>query len=126
MHSVLDVNADTWEREILRSDTLVLVEFWHDQCIWCKRLEPIYSEVAEDYKGKVKFAKLNVLDSRENQRIGVRYGVMGTPTLIFFCDGKPVETVVGFQPKERLKQLVSDMIDKHRECIEKSTELKTD
>jgi thioredoxin-like negative regulator of GroEL len=51
---------------------------------------------------------------------------MGTPTLIFFCEGRPVETIAGFQPKDRLIQLVDDMIDKHRECIEQSTELKID
>ena len=124
MRSVLDVNADDWEREILQSDTLVVVDFWHEQCPWCKRLEPIYSEVSEEYEGKVKFAKLNVLKSQENQHIAVKYGIMGTPTLVFFCDGRPIETVAGFQPKERLRQLVDDVIDKHRECIEKSTELK--
>jgi len=124
MHSVLDVDADTWEREILRSETLVVVDFWHEKCPWCKRLDPIYSEVSEEYKNKVKFAKLNVLKSHENQHIALKYGIMGTPTLIFFCDGRPIEAVAGFQPKERLKQLVDDMIDKHREGIEKSTELK--
>lgn len=74
----------------------------------------------------MKFAKINVLSSHENQHVAVEYGVMGTPTLIFFCDGRPVGTAVGFQPKERLKQLVDDMIEKYRECIDKSTELKTD
>ncbi|UCE15440.1 MAG: thioredoxin fold domain-containing protein [Candidatus Bathyarchaeota archaeon] len=121
MHSVSDVNADNWEKEVLQADTLVVVDFWHDQCPWCKRLEPIYSEVSEEYRGKVKFSKLNVLTSSENQQVAVKYGVMGTPTLVFFCDGRPIETVVGFQPKERLKQLVDDVIDKHRDCIEKST-----
>ena len=125
MHSVLDVNADNWETEILQSDTLVVVDFWHEQCPWCKRLDPIYSAVSEEYKNKVKFAKLNVLESNENQQIAVKYGIMGTPTLIFFCDGRPIETVTGFQPKERLKQLVDDVIDKHRDCLEKSTVLKT-
>ncbi len=124
MHSVLDVKADDWEREILQSDTLVVVDFWHEQCPWCKRLDPIYNEVSEEYKNKVKFAKLNVLESHENQHVAVKYGVMGTPTLVFFCEGRPVESIAGFQPKERLKQIVDDMIDKHRECIEKSTELK--
>jgi thioredoxin 1 len=119
MHSVLDVDARSWEKEILQSDTLVLVDFWHEQCSWCKRLEPIYSEVAEEYKDKVKFAKLNVLESNENRNIAVKYGVMGTPTLVFFCEGRTVETVAGFQPKERLKQLVDDVIDKHRDCIKK-------
>ncbi len=125
MQSVLDVNADDWEREILQSDTLVVVDFWHEQCPWCKRLEPIYSEVSEEYGNKVKFARFNVLESDENRQIAVEYGIMGTPTLVFFCDSRPVETAAGFQPKERLKQLVDDMIDKHRECIEKSTELKS-
>lgn len=124
--SVVDVNAEDWEREVLQSETLVLVDFWHERCPWCKRLDPIYDEVAEEYKGRVKFAKLNVLSSHENQHIGVEYGVMGTPTLIFYCDGRPVGTAVGFQPKERLKQLVDDMLDKHKECIGRSTELKID
>jgi thioredoxin 1 len=125
MHSVVDVNADSWEKEILQFGTLVVVDFWHKQCPWCIRLNPIYSEVSEEYEGKVKFAKLNVLSSSENQQVAVKYGIMGTPTLVFFCDGRPIETVTGFQPKERLKQLVDDVIGKHRECIEKSTALKT-
>ena len=124
MHSVLDVNADSWEKEILQSDTLVIVDFWHEQCIWCKRLDPIYNKVSEEYKNKVKFAKLNVLVSHENQRVAAKYGIMGTPTLVFFCDGRPVESVAGFQPKDRLKQLVDDVINKHRECRKQSTELK--
>jgi thioredoxin 1 len=122
--SVLNVNSDDWEKEILRSNTLTLVDFWHERCPWCKRLEPVYNEVAEEYKDRVKFAKLNVFSSHENQHIAVKYGVMSTPTLLFFCDGKPIEGVIGFQPKERLKQLVDDMIEKHRDCIQQSTELK--
>ena len=124
MHSVLDVNADDWEKEVLQLDTLVVVDFWHNQCIWCKRLAPIYSEVSEEYKNKVKFAKLNVLANHENQQIGVKYGIMGTPTLVFFCDGRPIESATGFQPKERLKQLIDDVISKHQECIKQSTKLK--
>lgn len=124
--SVLDVTADDWEKEILQSETLVLVDFWHERCPWCRRLDPIYAEVAEEYKDKVKFAKLNVLESHEHQHIAAEYGVMGTPTLIFFCDGRPIESAVGFQPRERLRELVEDMIGKHRECIGQSTELETD
>jgi thioredoxin 1 len=125
VNTVLDVNADDWEREILQSNTLVLVDFWHEQCPWCKRLDPIYEEVSKEYGTKVKFAKLNVLSSPKNQQIAAKYGIIGTPTLVFFCDGKPIETVAGFQPKERLKQLLDDVITKHRDCIEKSTALKT-
>ncbi len=124
--TVLDVSADNWEKEILQSDTLVLVDFWHERCPWCKRLDPIYGNVAEEYGDKVKFAKLNVLESHENQHIAVEYGVMGTPTLVFFCNGRPIETAVGFQPQERLTRLVDDMIGKHQECIKQSTQLEID
>ena len=53
--SVLEVTSENWEMEILRSNTLVLVDFWHERCLWCKRLDPIFDEVAEEYKDKVKF-----------------------------------------------------------------------
>ncbi|GAF78008.1 unnamed protein product, partial [marine sediment metagenome] len=107
------------------SDNLVLVDFWHERCIWCKRLDPIFSEVAGEYGGKMKFVKLNVLSSQENQRLAAENGVMGTPTLIFYCEGRSVGTVVGFQPKDRLRQLVEDMLGKYKKCIVQSTELKT-
>ena len=125
MSEVLDVSAGDWEKEILKSNTLVLVDFWHERCRWCKRLAPIYSEVAKEYEGKVKFAKLDVLESQDNREIAVKYAIMGTPTLVFFGEGRPIETIAGFQLKERLKQLVDDMVDKHRESIEKSTEFKS-
>jgi thioredoxin 1 len=126
MSGVLDVSAANWEKEVLKADTIVLVDFWHKHCPWCIRLDPVYSEVAEEYEGKVKFTKINVLDSDENREIAVKYGIMGTPTLVFFCEGRSIETVTGFKSKEQLKQLVDDMLEKHKDCIEKSTELKTD
>lgn len=123
--AVIDVTVDDWERTVLQSDTLVLVDYWHERCIWCKRLDPIYSELAEDYQDRLKFVKSDILSSDENRKMAITYGVMGTPTLIFFCAGRPVGTAVGFQPKDRLKQLIDDMIDKHQECITQSTELNT-
>lgn len=115
LDSVLEVNAKNWEEEILQSDLLVVVEFWHDSCPSCKSLAPIYMEVANEYKDKIKFAKLNVLTSKDNRDIAVKYGVMSTPTLIFFCDGKSIATKVGrdgFETKERLKKLINDIISK--------------
>ncbi len=126
MDSTMDINANSWEKEVLKSEILVAVDFWHDHCPWCLMLDPIYNEVSNEFEKKAKFVKFNVLQSTENQQIAVKYGVMGTPTIIFFCDGRPVESVAGFQQKERLVELVEDVLSKHRECIEKSTILKTD
>ena len=119
----MEVNADTWDQEVLKSDVLTLVDFWHERCPWCLRMNPVYEEVASAFEGRVKFAKLNVLSSHENRRIAVEQGIMGTPTLTFFCEGRAVETVAGFQPKDRLKALVDDVLAKHRDCLEQSTEL---
>ena len=126
MDSTKDVNANSWGKEVLEPENLVVVDFWHDHCPWCLMLDPIYNEVSEEYREKAKFVKFNVLKSTENQQIAVKYGVMGTPTIIFFCEGRPVESIAGFQQKELLIKLVEDVLSKHRECIEKSTVLKTD
>jgi len=102
---------------------LVLVNFWHENCVWCKKLDSIYNELAEEYKDKVKFAKFNVLKSNESQRSAIQYGVMGTPTLIFFCDGRGIEAILGFQPKDPFKKILDDVIGMYRGCLEKSTAL---
>jgi thioredoxin len=125
MGTVLDVNAGHWEQEVLKSEILTVVDFWHDRCPWCLRLNPIFNEVSEEYKGKIRFVKLNVLETQTNREIAIRHGIMSTPTLMFFCEGRPVGQALGFMPKEQLKKLIDDMLQKHRECIDQSTELKT-
>ena len=90
MQSVLDVDGESWEQEVLKHDTLVVVDFWHAQCVWCVRLAPVFAEVASEYQNRVKFAKLNVFEKEANKEIAVKYGVMSTPTMIFFCEGRTV------------------------------------
>ncbi len=121
--NVLDVDAGNWNKEIMNAQDLVLVDFWHERCPWCKRLEPFFQELSGEYDGKVKFAKLNVLESEENRAIGTKYGLMGTPTLIFFCRGKPIATNAGFMPRERLKRTIDDMLEKYKDCVEQTTDL---
>jgi thioredoxin 1 len=121
LSSVVDLNSKNWEKEVLKSDILVLVDFWHQRCSWCVILNPIIEEISSEYRDRVKFTKLDVMDSRENQEMAIKYGIMATPTLVFFCDGRPIESVAGFQSKEDLTKLLNEIIMKHRECIEKST-----
>jgi len=125
MGTVLDANGGDWEQEVLKSEILTVVDFWHDRCPWCLRLNPIFNEVSEEYKSRIKFVKLNVLETQTNREIAIRHGIMSTPTLMFFCEGRPVGQALGFMPKEQLKRLIDDMLQKHRECIDQSTELKT-
>lgn len=125
MESVLEADASKWEQEVLQSDMLTVVDFWHHRCPWCIKLNPIFNEVAEEYKDKIKFVKLNVLENPNNQQVAIQHGIMSTPTLMFFCEGRPVGQALGFMPKKHLKKLIDDMLEKHRECINQSTELKT-
>jgi len=125
MGTVLDLDSANWEKEVLQSKVLTAVDFWHERCPWCLRLNPVIEQVAGEYKGRIKFAKLNVLASPENRRIAIDHGVMGTPTLIFFCAGRSVGQTVGFVPKERLKSVLDEMLQNHKTCAKQSTPLKT-
>jgi thioredoxin 1 len=123
MRELIDVNASEWESRVLESTEPVLVDFWHDACVWCKRLEPDLKEVASEFS-QLRFAKLNVLSSDENGEVAQRYGVMGTPTLIFFYKGRVLHELVGYRPKERLRTELREMVNNCQDCFRQSTSLK--
>lgn len=124
MTGLTDVDSTNWESQVTGSEDPVLVDFWHDACIWCKRLEPELREVAAGFP-KVRFVRLNILSTDANGGIGEKYGVMGTPTLIFFYNGRVLHELVGYRPKEQLRREVKDMVDNCKKCFEQSTALKT-
>jgi thioredoxin 1 len=119
-----ETNAPEWKKRVLKAKQLTVVEFWHQQCPHCQTVEPIYDELSEEYGSKLKFTKLNVLDSPENQQIAAKYGVMGTPTFLFFCGGRPVNGIVGTLPKNDLAQAIEFIMNKHQDCSKKSSPLK--
>jgi thioredoxin len=123
--SLFDVNAEDWETKVLGSKEPVLVDFWHDACMWCKRLEPELADVARDFTPGFKFARLNVLSSEANSQLGQKYGIMGTPTLILFCNGRVLEQLVGYRPKDKLRKEVQEMVGNYRDCFKQSTPLRS-
>ena len=122
--NIVETNTANWKKEVLESKELVVVEFWHPQCPYCKALKPVYAELSKEYAGKLKFAKLNVLKSKKNQELAAKYGIMGTPTLKFFCQGRPIQDIVGALSKDHLQQAIEFAIKKHEKCAEKSTSFK--
>jgi len=101
------VTSATWDQEVLKSSTLVLVDFWAVWCGPCRMVAPIVDEISKEYAGKLKVLKLN---TDENPEVAGRYKIMGIPTLMFFKNGERVDQVVGAVPKAQLKTKVDSLL----------------
>ena len=104
IHYVTDGNFDA---EVLQSQTPVLVDYWAEWCGPCKMIAPILDEVAKDYAGKLKVAKLNI---DENQETPAKYGIRGIPTLMLFKGGNVEATKVGALSKSQLTAFIDSNI----------------
>ncbi|HEY5329842.1 MAG TPA: thioredoxin [Acidobacteriaceae bacterium] len=104
---VTEVNDADFEKQVLQSETPVLVDFWAAWCGPCRALAPVVDQVAEEYHGKLKVMKMDV--DKNNATPG-RYGIRGIPALLIFKGGKVAEQIVGFVPKEQIDQTLARVI----------------
>lgn len=95
MGKPVDISDDSFEREVIESNVIVLVDFWAPWCKPCLAAAPVLENIAEEYKEELKVCKLNVDQERQ---IAMEYGIRSIPTLIFYKDGQVVDRVVGVRP----------------------------
>lgn len=103
----MTLGDNNFQTEVLDHKGVVFVDFWAPWCGPCRMLEPIVNELAQDYEGKARIAKLNVDD---NQNTARKYGVMSIPTMLIFKNGEEVDRLVGVMPKEAISQRIDKWI----------------
>ena len=97
--AVVQVTDSNFDQEVLKSSVPVLVDFWAEWCGPCRMVAPVVEELAKQYQGKVKVAKVDV---DQNQRIATQYAIRSIPSLYVFKGGKVVDQIVGAVPKHQI------------------------
>ena len=107
MSKPVEIQENDFDAVVLQSKTPVLVDFWAEWCGPCRMVAPLVEELAEEYDGKVTFAKVDV---DQSPQVAGKYGIMSIPTLIIFKNGKPLSNIVGLRSKADLKRNLDDAL----------------
>lgn len=106
---MMEVDESNFEKEVLKSDKPVIVDFWAPWCMPCNILAPVFEKVSEEYNGKIKFAKLN---TDKSPNIAMKYGVFSIPTMLFFHNGVVIDALIGAVPENILRKKIEDFLEK--------------
>jgi len=104
---LMDVDLQSFKTEVLNSDTPVLVDFWAEWCMPCRLIGPVVEELSNDYKGRVKFVKVNV---DNNTELATDLQILSIPVLILFKDGKELTRITGANPKDSIKREIDRVL----------------
>ena len=107
MAEILDVSEESFAADVLQSDQPVLIDFWAEWCAPCRRLSPVIAELASEYDGRLRVAKV---DADANPELAARYQVRALPTVLFIKGGEVSGQLVGNQSKDTLKQNIEQVL----------------
>ena len=107
MSDEMKVTTGTFEAEVVKSAIPVVADFWAEWCGPCRMIAPVLTEVAKDYKDKLKIAKINV---DEEPDLASRFGIQSIPTLLFFKGGQMVKQQIGAVPRPVLEKIVKELV----------------
>ena len=108
--AIVNLTAQNFETEVLKSSTPVLVDFWAEWCGPCKQIAPVLNELADEFTGKAKIAKLNI-EEGANQQLAVNYRVQSIPMFLVFKGGQIVAQHVGIAGgKAKIKSLIEGAV----------------
>jgi len=107
MGTALHTTDANFKKDVLDSNVPVLVDFWAEWCGPCRMVAPVLDELAKEYDGKIKVAKVNV---DENQQVSMDFHIRSIPTLLFFKNGQMVKQLIGAHPKSKLVSEIQEVI----------------
>jgi len=104
---IVDITNDTFEEVVLKSEIPVVVDFWASWCGPCRMVAPIMEELANEFEGRVKIAKVNVDDQGE---LAAKFRIMSIPTILIFKNGQATEKIVGARSKVEFVELIEKQL----------------
>ena len=107
--ALIYLDNGNFEKEVKKSATPVIIDFWAEWCGPCRMMAPVFEELSKDYAGKLKFAKL---DTESHPDLAGEFDISGIPTLVIASKGKEVDRIVGFAPKQVLKAKIDSILKK--------------
>ncbi|MCK5627177.1 MAG: thioredoxin family protein [Candidatus Bathyarchaeia archaeon] len=116
----IKIGGMNWKDEVLKAELPVVVEFFSPTCPYCQQLTPIFQKLSGEYIQKMKFG---MVDTSKNSEIASGYGVMGVPTLKFFCAGRPIYEIVGLRSEKELREELEKALGIHTNCVSQSSPL---
>ena len=105
--TVVEFTDDNFESEVIKSETLVLVDFWAEWCQPCRLLTPTIDALSDEYEGRLKVGKV---DTDSNREVSMKYGIQSIPTVIFFKDGEVAKKFTGLIPKDKFVEAINELL----------------